>query len=154
MSTAVSPDDAVLASPASPMLDQLLGYQARRAALHIIAQFHEDLKNLDLRPVTFSVLSLVGHQDGITAREVCTALGIQPPNLVGIVNDLCQRGWVERQPHPTDGRALGLHLTPAGQTMLTEAQDLAVASDREVSAHLTANERQTLLRLLRKLRHA
>jgi hypothetical protein len=38
--------------------------------------------------------------------------------------------------------------------MLTQAQDLAVASDRQVSAHLTANERQTLLRLLRKLRHA
>ena len=145
------------ASPSSPETDlpvlaDLLGYQARRTALHIIARFHEDLKSLALRPVTFSVLTVVGNQPGITAREVCDVLGIQPPNLVGIVNDLRHRGWLDRQPHPTDGRALGLHLTAAGQSQLSKAQDLAIESDQQVCGHLSANERDTLVRLLKKIR--
>lgn len=136
-----------------PVLEGLLGYQARRAALHIIARFHDDLKSLDLRPVTFSVLSVVGHHDGITAREVCDVLGIQPPNLVSIVNDLRQRGWLERLPHPTDGRALGLHLTSQGQSQLNQAENLAVVSDRAVCAHLSEEDRETLMRLLKKVRN-
>ena len=145
------------ASPPSPETDlpvlaDLLGYQARRTALHIIARFHEDLKNLSLRPVTFSVLSVVGHHDGLTSREVCDLLGIQPPNLVAIINDLHQRGWLDRQPHPTDGRALGLHLTPEGQAQLAQAEALAVASDQVVCGHLTRSERETLVSLLKKIR--
>jgi DNA-binding MarR family transcriptional regulator len=135
-----------------PVLADLMGYQARRAALHIIARFHEDLKNLSLRPVTFSVLSVVGHHDGLTSREVCDLLGIQPPNLVAIIQDLQQRGWLDRQPHPTDGRALGLHLTPQGQAQLAQAEALAVASDQQVCGHLSPAERETLVRLLKKIR--
>ena len=151
----IRPDDHPReASPEAelPLLEDLLGYQTRRAALHIIARFHEDLKSLALRPVTFSVLTVVGKRPGITAREVCDLLGIQPPNLVGIVNDLRHRGWLDRQPHPTDGRALGLHLTPAGHDQFQRAEELAVESDRQVSGHLNPSERETLIALLKKLR--
>ncbi len=153
-----SPRDEVIDHATSgselPVLEDLIGYHTRRAALHIIARFHEDLKSLALRPVTFSVLTVVGNQPGITSREVCDVLGIQPPNLVGIINDLRHRGWLDRQPHPTDGRALGLHLTDAGQSQLSKAQQLAIESDQQVCGHLSANERDTLVRLLKKIRNS
>jgi DNA-binding MarR family transcriptional regulator len=147
------PMDELSSGPELPVLEGLLGYHTRRAALHIIARFHEDLKSLAIRPVAFSVLTVVGHQPGITASEVCDLLGIQPPNLVGIVNDLRHRGWLDRQPHPTDGRALGLHLTDTGQTQLSRAQQLAIESDQQVCGHLDPGERDTLVRLLKKIRN-
>ena len=39
-----------------------------------------------LRPVDFSVLSLITHNPGITSRQLCATLGILPPNLVKLVS--------------------------------------------------------------------
>jgi DNA-binding MarR family transcriptional regulator len=66
-------------------LETLLGYNTRRASLTIISRFMERMVEFDLRPVDFSVLSLIGHNPDITARELCNALNILPPNMVGFL---------------------------------------------------------------------
>jgi hypothetical protein len=81
-------------------LETLLGYNARRAALAAIDVFLDGMAPYQLKPVEFSVLSLVTHNPGITSRQLCTALGILPPNLVGLVNALEKRELIARQPHP------------------------------------------------------
>ena len=96
-------------------LESLIGYNARRAALAVIEVFLQRMAVFDLRPVDFSVLSLITHNPGITSRQLCSTLGILPPNLVGMINALERREIVSRKPHPTDGRAMGLHLTGGGQ---------------------------------------
>ena len=135
----------------SGYLETLLGYNARRAALHIIAIFLDRMAVYGLRPVDFSVLSLIGHNPGITSRQLGQALNILPPNLVGMVNSLSKRGWLQRLPHPTDGRALGLHLTPEGEQLLQQAEQTAAASEIEASPRLSAAERAQLIRLLQKV---
>jgi hypothetical protein len=55
-------------------LETLLGYNARRSALKIIALFLERMAPHGLRPVDFSVLSLVTHNPGITSRQLCATL--------------------------------------------------------------------------------
>lgn len=42
-------------------LETLLGYNARRAALHIIGQSAQKMALYDLKPVDFSVMSVVHH---------------------------------------------------------------------------------------------
>lgn len=132
-------------------LETLIGYNARRAALAVIAVFLERMAPFGLRPVDFSVLCLVGHNPGITSRQLCATLGILPPNLVGMVNALEKRELLSRQPHPRDGRAMGLHLTPAGQKLVRDAEKTAAALEAEVGARLTPTELQTLIRLLKKV---
>lgn len=132
-------------------LDQLLGYNARRAALSVIDVFLVRMAPYRLRPVDFSVMSLITHNAGITSRQLCSTLGIQPPNLVGMVNALEKRGLIERMPHPRDGRAVGLHLTAAGQKLMRDAERTAAELEAEVGGRLTAGELKTLLRLLRKV---
>jgi DNA-binding MarR family transcriptional regulator len=132
-------------------LETLLGYNARRAALSIIGVFLERLAVYDLRPVDFSVLSLVTHNPGITSRQLCTALGILAPNMVGMLNALEKRGLITRLPHPHDGRAMGLHLTEAGQTMMRAAEKTAVKLEVDSTPKLTADERKTLIGLLKKI---
>lgn len=132
-------------------LETLLGYNARRAALTIIEAFLERMSVYGLRPVDFSVLSLITHNPGITSRQLCAALGILPPNLVKLVSDLDKRGLLVRKPHPDDGRAIGLHLSADGRKLMREAEAAARDLEDRVSAPLTADERVTLMRLLRKI---
>ena len=132
-------------------LETLLGYNARRAALAVIDVFVETMAPYQLKPVDFSVLSLVRHNPGITSRQLCTALGILPPNLVGMINTLEKRALVERMPHPRDGRAMGLHLTSAGEKMMREAEKTAAALEADFAARLTPAELRTLITLLKKV---
>lgn len=132
-------------------LETLLGYNARRAALSIIEVFLQDMAPYDLRPVEFSVTSLIVHNPGITSRQICAALGLLPPNLVGLLNALEKRGLIERKPHPSDGRALGLHATKHCADMMQAAEKTATQVEVQASAKLTAAERKTLLRLLQKV---
>jgi DNA-binding MarR family transcriptional regulator len=132
-------------------LESLLGYNARRASLAVIEVFLERMAPYGLKPVDFSVLSLVAHNPGITSRQLCAALGVLPPNLVGMVNQLEKRELIERQPHPHDGRAMGLHLTSAGLKLIRDAEHTAAQLEAEVAGRLTAGEQRTLLRLLRKV---
>lgn len=132
-------------------LESLVGYNARRASLAIIEVFMERMAVYGLTVVDFSVLSLVAHNPGITSRQLCTALSILPPNLVGLIAALDRRGLVERRPHPTDGRALGLHLTRSGKALVKQAEATAAELEVDATARLTERERATLIALLRKV---
>ena len=132
-------------------LETLLGYNARRAALSVISVFLKRMAPYGLRPVDFSVLTLIAHNPGITSRQLCTALDILPPNLVGMIKTLDQRGLIKRKPHPTDRRAQGLHLSPAGARLQKAAQVTATELESDVANRLTEEELQTLKSLLRRL---
>jgi len=132
-------------------LEGLIGYNARRAALAVIEIFLDRMAIYDLRPVDFSVLSLITHNPGITSRQLCSTLGILPPNLVGMINTLEKRELIHRQPHPRDGRAMGLHLTAGGQKLMRDAEKTAAQLESDVAARLSASEGKTLIRLLKKI---
>ncbi len=132
-------------------LETLIGYNARRAALAVIDRFMVRMADFELKPVDFSVLSLITHNPGITSRQLCNALGILPPNLVGMINALERRKLIVRQPHPRDGRAVGLHLTGTGQKLMRDAERTALEVETDASRSLSPAERQTLIRLLKKM---
>ena len=132
-------------------LESLVGYNTRRAALHIINDFMQSMKTYHLRPTEFSVLSLILHNPGITSRQLCASLTILPPNLVVILKQFEKRELVTRSSHPTDGRAFGLSLTPKGVQLVEEAETLSSLSDLEATSNLSTSERKTLINLLLKI---
>jgi DNA-binding MarR family transcriptional regulator len=132
-------------------VETLLGYNARRAALAVIDVFLQRMAPYKLRPVDFSVASLILHNPGITSRQLCSTLGILPPNLVGMINTLEKRGLIDKRAHPSDGRANGLHASAEGIALLQQAEATALALEDEVASNLTASERKTLGRLLKKV---
>lgn len=158
-SPVVGPEAAADREPASQApervdtsyLETLLGYNARRTALAVISVFLQRMEPYGLRPVDFSVLSVIAHNPGVTSRQICAALDILPPNLVGMIKSLEKRGLIERRPHPTDRRAQGLHLTAHGQTLQKDAETTASRLETDVADRLSASELQTLIRLLRKV---
>ena len=117
----------------------------------MIGVFLQRMAPFGLRPVDFSVLTLIAHNPGITSRQVCAALDILPPNLVGMIKSLDKRGLIERRPHPTDRRAQGLHLSPTGKKLQKSAQATATQLEIDVASRLTAKELDTLKALLSRV---
>ena len=157
-----SKNSSAKAEPAAPgngksdrldarMLEALVGYNARRAWLIISGVFAERMAPYGLKQIDFSVLSLLAHNPGATSRQLCNTLDILPPNLVSLVATLDSRGLIERKPHPHDGRAVGLHLTEAGDKLIREAEQTVTQLEADASARLTAREREMLIRLLQKI---
>ena len=127
-------------------LQTLLAYNARRVSLQVIELFNQRMAEYELSPVDFSVLSLIGHNPGITSRQLCSAL-----NLVGKISVMEKRDLLVRQPHPDDRRAIGLYLTAAGDQLMTHAEKTATSLEADITSKLTDAEVKTLLRLLQKV---
>ncbi len=151
-----SPPQEVVPAPSVDTVDTLflrtlVGYNTRRASLSIIGVFMQRMAAFDLKVVDFSVLSLVAHNPGITSRQLCATLNVLPPNLVGLIAMLERRGLIERRPHPSDGRAMGVHLTAAGGELVAQAEATAAELEENATSRLTPSERKTLIRLLQKI---
>lgn len=132
-------------------LQTLIGYNARRTALVVMEVFRQRLAHYQLHPVDFSILSVIARNPGVTARQLCTALNIQPPNLVGKISTMQNSGVIERRPHPQDGRALGLYMTDEALVQMRDAERIASDLEEEVAFRLSPDERKTLFALLQKI---
>jgi DNA-binding MarR family transcriptional regulator len=116
--------------------------------LVIIDSFVREMAVHGFRPVDFSVMSVIKDNPGVTSRQLCAELNIQPPNLVGMVQTLEKRGLIERQAHPSDKRATGLHPTPAGLELMHGAERTATELETRMCAKLDLKQRTQLLKLL------
>ena len=132
-------------------LETLLGYNARRAALAVIGVFLQRMAPYGLRPVDFSVLTLIAHNPGVTSRQLCAALDILPPNLVGMIKSLDKRGLIERRPTPPTGAPRACTCRPPARSCRRAPRPPRPSWKAMWPAALTPQELDTLKTLLRKV---
>jgi len=153
-SLARSDRDDVARARTDGALETLVGYNLKRAYMLFQTDFRETMGDDGLTPRSFSALSLVVERPGITQSDVSRCLGIERSGLVAMIDDLERRGHLRRVPVPGDRRVQALQATPDGcaayDRMLAEVR----AHEARVLATLDADERETLVTLLRKLRTA
>ncbi len=133
------------------VLQSLVGYNCRRAYLHIMPMFEKRMAKYQLRPADFSVLSLLKANPNINQKRLSEAVNVSPPNLATLLDKLQQRGLLQRQRSPLDRRSQTLVLTTAGLTMCTRAEKTASELEAEATAALTDRERTQLITLLQKI---
>ena len=102
-------------------VDEPLGYFIRRAQVAVFQQFKTHYADLQLRPVEFSILTLILNNPGRKQTEIAQALGIKRANFVPIIDGLEGRNFVERRPSAEDRRANALYLTPVGAKFIQNA---------------------------------
>jgi DNA-binding MarR family transcriptional regulator len=84
-------------------------------------------------------------------RELGQAIGVDPRNLVGVIDELEERGLVDREAQPGDRRRHSVRLTTSGKAKLAELRRKGEAAERDLLGALDARERSQLHRLLLKL---
>ncbi|WP_181781749.1 MarR family winged helix-turn-helix transcriptional regulator [Pseudonocardia pini] len=127
----------------------LLSWVAATADEH----YTRALAEIGLTPQQLGVLTLLREGPAKQAR-LSERIGVFKPVMVPLVNDLAARGLAERRPHPTDRRAVEVHLLPAGEERVREAEAVSGRVSDEVFAALTPAERETFHALLVKLARA
>jgi len=135
-------------------LRQFVGYHMKRAYNVLRSDLAKSLEPLGLRITTYSSLILIVDNPGIRQSQLANALDIERPNMVVILDDLEQNGWITRQRVPVDRRAYALTATLAGRRLCKKA----VALDRQHEARflrgLKAEEVDKLTVILNSIENA
>jgi DNA-binding MarR family transcriptional regulator len=116
-----------------------------------VSGFLDAMKEVDLRPTQFAVLTLINENPGVRQNDICAALGLQKANFVPLLNELQRRGLAVRKESVADRRSSALHLTPEGMALLRRALELHTEWERRILARLGTRGRDQLLVLLNKL---
>ena len=132
-----------LAGRASFLLSQLGTRNAQ--------EFANRLAPLGLRPSHFGLLMHLARDEGQSQQQLADVLGIHRNAMVGLVDDLENRGLIERRRHPTDRRAHAIHLTAAARELLPRAQHAADEQERQLLAGIEEADRTYLIALLQRL---
>ncbi len=90
-------------------------------------------------------------EDGVRQGALVDALGIEPPSLVPLLNQLERAGLVERRPDAVDKRAKTLHLTAAGRDLAARAEVVANAVRADILSDIPAADIEVAARVLNRL---
>ncbi|MCD5994097.1 MarR family transcriptional regulator [Pseudomonas sp. CDFA 602] len=140
--------------PMDSALDDLIGYAMRRAQLKLFQNLIGRLSAHDLRPAQFSALAIIDQNPGLMQADLAKALAIEPPQVVPLLNKLESRALAVRVRCKPDKRSYGIFLSKPGETLLKELKQIATESDLDSTSALDTQEREALLRLLKKVYQA
>lgn len=99
----------------------------------------------------FAVLTALDDFGPATQRRLGDLLGLDPSDMVRLMDDLIDLRLADRERDPADRRRYRVTLTPGGRTALEEARRVIDEVEHETLAPLTADERAHLHALAAKL---
>jgi len=123
-----------------------------RLAKQVYRRSTEELLGMHMRHLM--ALSYVRDHDGGPQQELAEALCMDANNVVLLLNELEQLGFVSRRRDTADRRRHVVELTREGRSALERAERSQEEIEDEVLGALDAEERATLWRLLGRALYA
>jgi len=134
--------------------DELLeksGFLMVRLAMGFKARAIAELEEAGYSQYHYSVMAVLGAQVRKTQSLIAESLGLDPSQLVGILDGLEERGLIERQRDPEDRRRHLVTLTAKGRTQLVRLRGRIDRLEDELFTPLDAQSRKTFHELLLRL---
>ena len=97
------------------------------------------------------ILERLWEQDGQTPGEIAEAIGVEGPTVVRALQRMAAAGLVVRKKHPSDGRQIAIHLTPAGSRLRSHLPRLLRQVEQHALAAFSKAEQAQLLELLERI---
>ncbi|MGH2905335.1 MAG: MarR family winged helix-turn-helix transcriptional regulator [Solirubrobacterales bacterium] len=92
-------------------------------------------------------------REPMSMKQLAALLGVDPPNVTPIIDDLEAQGLVRRKPHPDDRRAKLVELTAKGRKKAEKADEI-LATPPAALSDLSEKDLKTLERILAGVRDA
>jgi DNA-binding MarR family transcriptional regulator len=128
-----------------------LAFLLSQVGIHASKRFAERIATVGLQPPLFRVLNLVDAAEGKSQQAIAAEIEIPPSRMVALVDELEQRGLVERRPDPEDRRVRALFLTAAGRHSLERGRKIAKQHEEELTKGMEPADRKRLVDLLQKI---
>jgi len=113
--------------------------------------FADRLAPLGLEPRHAGMLFRLAASEGKSQQAIGDLIGLNSTRMVFLVDELEQRGLVERRRNEADRRSHALYLTDAGRDVLRQVQEASGQHQAQLGSSLTGPERAQLTALLRRL---
>jgi DNA-binding MarR family transcriptional regulator len=134
---------AELVDSASFLLKKL-GYKAKERAF-------EAFEEVGMNPYQYAVLAALAEDTRETQGSLADALGYDRGQMVGMLDELEEQGFVQRRRDPDDRRRQVVSITAEGRKALTRLRALSRKLEDELFAPLSGDERERLHELLLQL---
>jgi len=99
----------------------------------------------------YSVLTALRDEPMRTQAALARAIGADKTRIIGVLDDLQERGLIEREPDPDDRRVRLLRLTAAGRRLQDKVRSAIREQEEDLLGELPAADRSAFLRVLRTL---
>jgi DNA-binding MarR family transcriptional regulator len=133
------------------VLEELIGFHLRRAQDVTFQAFIRRAGGAELRPGRFTLLALIGQNEGLTPTILSRVAGRDKSTITPALRDLERLGLVRRMAVAGDRRSCTLALTEAGKSVLQELTIHARAHERAIEQLIGRGNRDLLLDILRRL---
>ena len=125
------------------------GFRVALLARRLRQSVDSDLHAFGLTEATWRPLAYVRHLgDGVRQKELATALAIEGPSLVRLLDNLERRGLIERREAGSDRRARGIHLTRTGRELAVRVAKVGWARQGRLLAKVPPADLETCQRVL------
>jgi DNA-binding MarR family transcriptional regulator len=114
-------------------------------AIHLLRGMAAVDRLAGLTPARLSALSVLAFGGPRTLGALAGAEGVAGPTMTRIVDGLIGAGLAERRPHLTDGRAVMIVATEAGESLMRAAQRRRIDAIVTGLVGLPAEERDLLV---------
>ncbi len=128
-----------------------VGFNLRMAQEAAFQAFSRRSQEIGESPGRFATLTLIARNPGISQTELSQANGRDKSSLTPVVEDLVNRGLVERKRMDSDRRTYRLNLTSAGKKVLTMLTRCARRHERNLDHVIGARDRKRFIQILKKI---
>jgi DNA-binding MarR family transcriptional regulator len=129
------------------LVGPFMDYLARR----LRSESDAALVDYHVRPRHVVVMTLLRDFGHRSQSDLAQVLGIDPTNLVALLNDLEAGHLIDRQRSVEDRRRHTVSLTPAGVQKLEDTTQVLAATEKRLLAALNADEQTALYLLLQRV---
>ncbi len=113
------------------------------------------MSNLPIRKSEMFTLMNIGnlvkkYPDGLKLGILSRVLNLAPPTVTPMINQLEEKGLIERVGSKEDRRVVYIQLTKKGQTFLDEKENHFKSNIKELVNYLGEEDSMTFIRIVRK----
>ncbi|HXC20965.1 MAG TPA: MarR family winged helix-turn-helix transcriptional regulator [Steroidobacteraceae bacterium] len=128
-----------------------VGYLVKRAHSLMLDIMEPVIEQRGFSFIQYVVLTCLNDGIAVNPKDICTQYRHDSGALTRVIDQLAERGLLERVRRDRDRRKVELQLTPAGRETIESLIPLVVDKLNEVLTDFSKAEVQELLRLLVKL---
>jgi DNA-binding MarR family transcriptional regulator len=128
-----------------------LGYLVNRVARLMAQMFSRRLQRHGVALAQWAILLFLYAEDGQNQRELSRVVAIEPPTVARTIDRMVRDGLVRREPHPRDGRATRIRLTPRALALREQLVAESMAGNELAARVLSGEELEILKALLRRM---
>ena len=129
-----------------------LGFLIHDVARLLRKRFEQNARHIGLTRTQWQTLAYLSRNEGVNQKALAEMLEIEPITLKRVIDNLENRGFVERRADQNDRRVWLLFMTSQSHSFLDEMRSLGEQTRSEALAGIDENERTRLARILETMK--